>query len=77
MPRHRRAAGCLVLLTLTLSVLPGQAPSAATPSPSSTSTTWRAELRNPDGGFASLRAKSVDADGNTAEYTVIRAYRLR
>lgn len=38
---------------------------------------WRAGLRNPGGGFASLRAKSVDADGNTAEYTVIRAYRLR
>ncbi|MBZ3901851.1 S8 family serine peptidase [Streptomyces griseiscabiei] len=38
---------------------------------------WRAELRNPRSGFASLRAKSVDADGGTAAYTVIRAYRLR
>ncbi|TQE37937.1 peptidase S8 [Streptomyces ipomoeae] len=39
---------------------------------------WRAELRNPRGeGFASLRAKLAGADGNTAEYTVIRAYRLR
>ncbi|WP_286248774.1 S8 family serine peptidase [Streptomyces graminofaciens] len=39
---------------------------------------WRADLLNPRGkGFASLRAKLTDADGDTAEYTVIRAYRLR
>ncbi|MFI1727811.1 S8 family serine peptidase [Streptomyces acidicola] len=39
---------------------------------------WRAELLSPRGdGFASLRAKLADADGNTAEYTVTRAYRLR
>ncbi|MEU6379399.1 S8 family serine peptidase [Streptomyces sp. NPDC046909] len=39
---------------------------------------WWAETRSPHGkGFASLRAKLADDDGNTAEYTVIRAYRLR
>ncbi|MFD2684258.1 S8 family serine peptidase [Streptomyces phyllanthi] len=39
---------------------------------------WRAELLSPRGkGFASLRAKLADTDGNTAEYTVTRAYGLR
>ncbi|MEW2395319.1 S8 family serine peptidase [Streptomyces sp. NPDC046862] len=39
---------------------------------------WRAEVLNPRGdGFATLRAKLTDTDGNTAEYTVTRAYRLR
>ncbi|MHC5903601.1 S8 family serine peptidase [Streptomyces sp. S6] len=39
---------------------------------------WRADLLSPRGeGYASLRAKLTDADGNAAEYTVIRAYRLR
>jgi len=39
---------------------------------------WHADLLSPRGeGYASLRAKLTDTDGSTAEYTVIRAYRLR
>ncbi|WP_179118303.1 S8 family peptidase [Saccharothrix sp. ALI-22-I] len=37
---------------------------------------WTATVTNPAGGFASLRAKAADADGNAVEQTVIRAYRI-
>lgn len=37
---------------------------------------WTATVTNPAGAFASLRAKAADADGNTVDQTVIRAYRI-
>ncbi|GAA0626403.1 S8 family serine peptidase [Kribbella sandramycini] len=33
-------------------------------------------IRNPAGGYISLRAKAVDTAGNTASQTIIRAYRV-
>ncbi|MGW5157711.1 hypothetical protein ACWEPN_19735 [Nonomuraea wenchangensis] len=37
-----------------------------------------AVLRHPAGdGYVSLRARAVDGAGNTAEQTIIRAYRIR
>ncbi|MER7368594.1 hypothetical protein [Nonomuraea wenchangensis] len=37
-----------------------------------------AVLRHPAGdGYVSLRARAVDGSGNTAEQTIIRAYRIR
>ncbi|MDT0306067.1 S8 family serine peptidase [Streptomyces sp. DSM 44917] len=37
----------------------------------------RALLHHPDTGHVSLRARAADADGNTVEQTIIRAYALR
>ncbi|GGP75390.1 S8 family serine peptidase [Saccharothrix coeruleofusca] len=37
---------------------------------------WTATVTNPDSGFASLRAKAADTEGNAVEQTVIRAYRI-
>ncbi|GAB2737517.1 S8 family serine peptidase [Amycolatopsis magusensis] len=37
---------------------------------------WTATVPNPATGFASLRAKAVDSDGNTVEQTIIRAMRI-
>ena len=38
---------------------------------------WLARLVHPESGFVSLRAKAVDAHGNSVEQTIIRGYRLR
>jgi subtilisin family serine protease len=35
---------------------------------------WVALVRNPPQGFVTLRATAVDADGNTAQLTIFRAY---
>lgn len=35
---------------------------------------WRAAVRNPAGGFVSLRATATDEDGNSVTQTIIRAY---
>ncbi|WP_461118657.1 S8 family serine peptidase [Saccharothrix stipae] len=37
---------------------------------------WTATVTNPAGGFASLRARASDTEGNAVEQTVIRAYRI-
>ncbi|MDT7726033.1 MAG: hypothetical protein QOI21_2609 [Actinomycetota bacterium] len=37
---------------------------------------WTASVTHPASGFASLRAKASDTEGNTVEQTVIRAYRI-
>jgi hypothetical protein len=37
---------------------------------------WKVSVDHPASGFASLRAKATDADGNTVEQSVIRAYAL-
>jgi hypothetical protein len=35
---------------------------------------WRASVRNPAEGFVTLRASATDADGNTVQQTIERAY---
>lgn len=37
---------------------------------------WTATVTHPAGGFATLRAKATDANGNSVEQTVVRAYRI-
>ena len=39
--------------------------------------TWKVTVTHPASGYVSLRASADDAQGNTVEQTVIRAYRLR
>ncbi|MEU4743250.1 S8 family serine peptidase [Actinosynnema sp. NPDC023658] len=39
-------------------------------------TRWTATVTNPAGGFASLRAKAADSEGNTVEQAVVRAYQV-
>ncbi len=38
---------------------------------------WSVSVLHPESGFVSLRAKASDAQGNTVEQTVIRAYALK
>ena len=38
---------------------------------------WLAVLRHPAHGFVSLRAQATDANGNTVDQTIMRAYRLK
>jgi hypothetical protein len=45
--------------------------------PRRTGSDWLALVQNPDRGFVSLRAVAVDADGNSVDQTIIRAYRIR
>ncbi|SHF93552.1 S8 family peptidase [Streptoalloteichus hindustanus] len=37
---------------------------------------WKATVKHPASGFASLRAKAADMAGNTVEQTIIRAYQI-
>ncbi|MCP3804786.1 S8 family serine peptidase [Allokutzneria sp. A3M-2-11 16] len=37
---------------------------------------WKATVTHPASGHASLRAKASDADGNTVEQTIVRAYQI-
>jgi hypothetical protein len=37
---------------------------------------WNISVQHPATGFASLRAKATDADGNTVEQTILRAYEI-
>ncbi|SDM22304.1 S8 family peptidase [Allokutzneria albata] len=37
---------------------------------------WKATVTHPASGFASLRAKASDADGNAVEQTIVRAYQI-
>jgi subtilisin family serine protease len=45
--------------------------------PLRTGSDWLALVRNPARGFVSLRAVAVDAEGNSVDQTIIRAYRVR
>jgi hypothetical protein len=40
-------------------------------------TRWKVTVTHPAAGYVSLRAEAKDADGNTVDQTVLRAYQLR
>ncbi|HEX6357921.1 S8 family peptidase [Actinophytocola sp.] len=37
---------------------------------------WKVTVRHPQSGYASLRARTSDVDGNTLEQTIVRAYQI-
>jgi hypothetical protein len=37
---------------------------------------WTVSATHPNTGYASLRARATDADGNTVNQTVLRAYQI-
>ncbi|HEX6685990.1 MAG TPA: S8 family serine peptidase [Candidatus Limnocylindrales bacterium] len=77
-PAHvaRQDAGTVKVTTLTVEVSYDDGRTWRPATVAATGDHWTVTVQHPTGGYASLRAKVTDADGSTAEQSVIRGYEI-